>query len=336
MPSENDIYVSATQIRRFQLRQGDMVNGKANLRKALDKYSALLYVSSVNAIEADEQRQRRSFDDLTALDTSKRLRLSGPEYKNPLLRSMDLFSPIGLGQRMLIKARTRKEVYDVISIITEALSAHQDDISALLFMPEAIPERVTQIRNASDIQVVYTTFDRGRAQTQRVGDLVMERAKRLAEDGKDVVLLVSDYAAWTNVQKGPSHDRPNVRLLSQRARRILGAARTFKEGGSVTVIAAVALEAIEESPFILNDAMAVVNSSATIEKELIKISESFTFTKEKLLTENELNLANKLEKFLEKQNEEERQILFNDILTKTNTNRELANRIDSWLDLLRG
>jgi transcription termination factor Rho len=125
-------------------------------------------------------------------------------------------------------------------------------------------------------------------------------------------------------------------LLSQRARRILGAARTFKEGGSVTVIAAVALEAVEESPFFLKDAMAVANSCATIESGLVKIPESFTFTKDKLLTEDELNLANKLEKFLEKQNESERQTIFNDILTKTNTNRELANRIDSWLDLLRG
>lgn len=338
MPSENDIYVSAAQIRRFRLRQGDLVGGKANLRKSMDKYSALLYITSVNGQEADEHRQRRSFDDLTALDTSKRLRLSSREHTDPLLRSIDLYAPVGFGQRMLIKAQTKKETYDAIAKIAEAISARQDDINATLFMPEALPERITQIRNASDIHVVYTTFDRGREQTQRLGELVMERAKRVAEDGKDVVLLISDYAAWTSVQKGygPSYDRPNVRLLSQRARRILGAARTFKEGGSVTVIAAVALEAVEESPFFLKDAMAVANSCATIESGLVKIPESFTFTKDKLLTEDELNLANKLEKFLEKQNESERQTIFNDILTKTNTNRELANRIDSWLDLLRG
>ncbi len=338
MPGENDIYVSAAQIRRFSLRPGDKISGKANLRKTMDKYSALLYITSVNDQEADDQRQRRSFDDLTALHTSKRLRLSGREQAEPLLRSIDLFAPVGLGQRMLITAQTRREACHAIGQIAQAINARQEDVITLLFMPETLPERVTEIRNASDIQVVYTTFDRGREQTQRVGDLVMERAKRLAEDGKDVVLLVSDYAAWTNVQKeqGPSHDRPNVLLLSQRARRILGAARTFKEGGSVTVIAAVALEAVEESPSILKDAMAVVNSCASLEKGLAKATDSFTFTKDKLLTEDELTLADKLEKFLAKQKPEDRQALLSEILTKTNTNRELANRIDTWIELLGG
>lgn len=247
IPSSKDIYISQAQIRRFNLRNGDFITGKTRPQQAGDKYTALLYITDVNGEDPDRLSDRPNADQLTPCYPTRRIKLSVPEGKTPLnVRTLDCLAPIGFGQRALLLAppNTGKRclLRDLANTITDA----NPDATVMVMLVEENPEDVTLFRDEVHCDVVATTFNMTPENHLRLADLVIDRAARLMEQGRDVVVLcdsltrlskayASASVAPTTPQRTPSGLVNPTSLL--RAKRLFGAARNLREGGSLTVIA---------------------------------------------------------------------------------------------------
>ena len=241
LPSDHDIYVSASQIRRFGLRNGDLVWGLIRPPKEQEHYEALLRVEVVNYSDPEEARKRPHFEKLTPIFPDERLTL---ETKKSELtaRVIDIFSPIGKGQRALIVSPPKAGKTTVLKNIANAVTTNQPEVILMVLLVDERPEEVTDMARSVDGEVIASTFDRPAEEHMRVANLALEKAKRLVEVGKDVVLLldsITRLARASNLVVPPSGKTLSGGMDPAALyfpKRFFGAARNIEEGGSLTII----------------------------------------------------------------------------------------------------
>ncbi len=241
-PSSEDIYISASQIRRFDLRNGDKVSGKVRPPKENERYYGLLQVEAVNGEDPEVARERVHFPALTPLYPNRKIQLeTKPEYLST--RIMDLISPVGFGQRGLIVAPPKAGKTMLIKEIANAITTNHPNTELIVLLIDERPEEVTDIERSVDADVVSSTFDERPENHVKVAELVLERAMRLVEQKKDVVILMDSLTRLARAYNLVIP--PSGRTLSggidpaafHRPKRFFGAARNLEEGGSFTILA---------------------------------------------------------------------------------------------------
>ncbi|MBR2661365.1 MAG: transcription termination factor Rho [Clostridia bacterium] len=244
-PSTKDIYVSMAQIRRFGLRTGDMISGKIRPQREGDKYAALLYISSVNGVPEEDAFNRPLFDELTPVYPSRRISLESRDGKSfPDMRLIDLIAPLGFGQRGLMLCPPNTGKTEIMKHFASVVSENYPDVSVLMLLIDVNPEDVTLLRDSVPCSVLASTFDQTPEAHLRLSEIVLERAMRLVEQKKDVVLIVDSLTRlakiYTTAAAQQGRSLPGMVNPSSlfRAKRLFGAARACKEGGSLTVLAA--------------------------------------------------------------------------------------------------
>jgi len=241
LPSDHDIYVSASQIRRFGLRNGDLVWGLIRPPKEQEHYEALLRVEVVNYSDPEEARRRPHFEKLTPIFPDERLVLE-TRRTELTTRVIDLFSPIGKGQRALIVSPPKAGKTTVLKNIANAVTTNQSDVILMVLLVDERPEEVTDMARSVDGEVIASTFDRPAEEHMRVAHLALEKAKRLVEVGRDVVLLldsITRLARASNLVVPPSGKTLSGGMDPAALyfpKRFFGAARNIEEGGSLTII----------------------------------------------------------------------------------------------------
>ena len=244
LPSSRDIYVSMAQIRRFSLRTGDLIQGKIRPQREGDKYAALLYIDSVNGMPEDECVDRPIFDELTAVYPTKKISLESHEGPAiPSLRLIDLIAPLGFGQRALLLCPPDTGKRELLADYARIISENYPDVEVLMLLIDMTPEDVTAFRDRVPVPVLASTFDQAPESHLRLTEMVVERAMRLVEQKKDVVILADSLTRLAKIyttaaiQQGRSVPGMVNPASLLRAKRLFGAARAMKEGGSLTVIA---------------------------------------------------------------------------------------------------
>ena len=250
MPGENDIYVAPSQIRRFGLKTGDIIVGNIRVRTQGEKFSALLYVKSVNGFSPDEATRRYNFEDMTPVFPDERIRLerSGGSVS---MRIMDLISPVGKGQRGMIVSPPKAGKTTLIKEVARSVKYNNPEIHLIVLLIDERPEEVTDIREAIEgpnAEVIYSTFDELPEHHKRVSEMAIERARRLVEHKKDVMILLDSITRLTRAYNitEPSSGRTLSGGLDPAAlhmpKRFFGAARNMREGGSLTILATALIE----------------------------------------------------------------------------------------------
>lgn len=247
LSGDNDIYVSPSQIRRFRLRTGDKVFGITRPAKSGEKYKALLYVKSVNGLDPETCLNRPDFDSLTPIYPRKRIALETVP-NNLSTRIIDLMAPIGKGQRGMIVSPPKAGKTTLLKSVANAISKNHPDIEIIVLLIDERPEEVTDMQRSVDGDVVYSTFDELPNHHTKVAEIVLERAKRLVEHGKDVIILLDSI---TRLARAYNLTIPATgRTLSggldpgalHKPKRFFGAARNLEEGGSLTILATALVE----------------------------------------------------------------------------------------------
>lgn len=242
LPGPDDIYVSPSQIRRFNLRTGDTVSGQIRQPKETERYFALLKVEAVNYEDPEVAREKILFDNLTPLYPDRKVLLE-TKPDNYSMRIMDLLNPIGFGQRGLIVSPPRSGKTMLLQAIANSLSENHKDIVLFVLLIDERPEEVTDMERSVDGEVISSTFDEPAERHVQVAEMVIEKAKRLVEHKKDVIILLDSITRLARAYN--SVMPPSGKILSggvdsnalQRPKRFFGAARNIEEGGSLTIIA---------------------------------------------------------------------------------------------------
>ncbi len=245
LPGEDDIYVSPSQIRRFRLKTGDMVTGVKRIRSEKEKFAALLYVNTVNGMRPGELSGRMNFEDMTPIFPNERIHLE-TAGGSTAMRMVDLISPIGKGQRGMIVSPPKAGKTTLLKQIAKTVNETMPDMQLLILLIDERPEEVTDIKEYIEgprVEVIYSTFDREPEQHKRVSEMVIERAKRLVEQKKDVIILLDSITRLARAYNLTV--MPSGRTLSggldpaalYMPKRFFGAARNMREGGSLTILA---------------------------------------------------------------------------------------------------
>lgn len=250
LPGDNDVYVAPSQIRRFNLKTGDIVCGNKRIKSQGEKFSALLYVSTVNGYPPYEAMNRKPFEDLTPIFPNERLRLE-TKPNETAMRIMDLISPVGKGQRGMIVSPPKAGKTTLLKKVATAVKTNNPDMHMLILLIDERPEEVTDIKEAiegDNVEVIYSTFDELPEHHKRVSEMVIERAKRLVEHGQDVMILldsITRLARAYNLVVPPSGRTLSGGLdpaALHMPKRFFGAARNMREGGSLTILATALVE----------------------------------------------------------------------------------------------
>ena len=245
LPGENDIYVSPSQILRFNLKTGDILEGNTRIKTQQEKFSALLYLTKINDIDPLVAMKRKNFEDLTPIFPDERLRLECGRTSTAM-RIVDLLSPIGKGQRGMIVSPPKAGKTTLIKEVALSVLRNNPEMHILILLIDERPEEVTDIREAitgKNVEVIYSTFDELPEHHRRVSEMVIERAKRLVEHKKDVMILldsITRLARAYNLTVPPSGRTLSGGLdpaALYMPKRIFGAARNMREGGSLTILA---------------------------------------------------------------------------------------------------
>ncbi len=251
LPGDDDIYVSPAQIKRFNLKTGDIIIGNKKIKTEREKFAALLYIKSINGYSVDEAIKRKSFEDLTPIFPDERIQLENEYSRTISMRIMDLLAPIGKGQRGMIVAPPKAGKTTLLKQIAVSISRQYKDMHLIVLLIDERPEEVTDIRETIEgpnVEVIYSTFDELPEHHKRVAEMVLERAKRLVEHKEDVVILldsITRLARAYNLTVPPS-GRTLTGGLDPAAlhmpKKFFGAARNMREGGSLTVLATALVE----------------------------------------------------------------------------------------------
>ena len=250
LPGENDIYVSPSQIRRFNLKTGDILTGNIRVKTQSEKFSALLYVTTINGLRPAEAMKRHNFEDLTPIFPNRRIALEN-EQSTTAMRIMDLLSPIGKGQRGMIVSPQKAGKTTLLKEVALSVQKSEPDMHLLILLIDERPEEVTDIKEAiegENVEVIHSTFDELPEHHKRVSEMVIERAKRLVEHGKDVMILldsITRLARAYNLVVPPSGRTLSGGLdpaALHMPKRFFGAARNMREGGSLTILATALVE----------------------------------------------------------------------------------------------
>lgn len=245
LPGENDVYVSPAQIRRFNLKTGDIVRGNIRVKSQNEKFCALLFVKAVNGFPPAEAARRKKFEDMTPIFPNERIHLETPNA--PLaMRMMDIISPIGKGQRGMIVSQPKTGKTTLLKQVAKAITKNHPDMNLLILLIDERPEEVTDIKESiegTNVEVIYSTFDELPENHKRVSEMVIERAKRLVEHKKDVIILLDSITRLARAYNLTV--QASGRTLSggldpaalYMPKKFFGAARNMREGGSLTILA---------------------------------------------------------------------------------------------------
>ena len=246
LPGEHDVYIAPSQIRRFNLKTGDIVTGNTKIKSSeKEKFSALLYVSTVNGYHPSEAQHRMNFEDMTPIFPNKRLRMERPGC-SVAMRVVDVVSPIGKGQRGMIVSQPKAGKTTLLKEIANSVKINNPEMHMIILLIDERPEEVTDIKEAirgDNVEVIYSTFDETAEHHKRVSEMVIERAKRLVEHKQDVMILldiITRLARAYNLTCTPSGRTLSGGLdpaALHMPKRFFGAARNMREGGSLTILA---------------------------------------------------------------------------------------------------
>ena len=341
LPGENDVYVSPSQIRRFNLKTGDILVGNIRIKTQNEKYSALLYVQSVNGYKPFDAAKRKNFEDLTPIFPNERISL---ETENaPLsMRMVDLLSPIGKGQRGMIVSQPKTGKTTLLKQIARSITATRPNMKVIVLLIDERPEEVTDIRESIEgpnAEVIYSTFDELPEHHKRVSEMVLERAKRLVEHKEDVVILldsITRLARAYNLTVPPS-GRTLTGGLDPAAlympKKFFGAARNMREGGSLTILATALVETGSKMDDVIFEEfkgtgnMELVLNRRLAEKRIfpaVDIAKSGTRREELLLTKDEREVVTALHKELSGNRSEEFMEQMLDLFKRTQNNKEFV------------
>lgn len=250
LPGENDVYVAPSQIRRFNLKTGDIIEGNTRIKTQSEKFSALLYVRKINGFPPEIAQRRTNFEDMTPIFPNERLRLETPGA-SMAMRIMDLISPVGKGQRGMIVSPPKAGKTTLLKEVARSLKKTSPDVHLIILLIDERPEEVTDFKEAIEgpnVEVIYSTFDELPEHHKRVAEMVIERAKRLVEHKQDVCILLDSITRLTRAYNLTVP--PSGRTLSggldpaalHMPKRFFGAARNMRGGGSLTILATALVE----------------------------------------------------------------------------------------------
>ena len=338
LTSENDIYVSPSQIRRFNLRTGDEVQGKVREAKDGEKFKALLFVEKVNGDNPEKAIGRKNFETLTPIYPNERLHLETNNEKDLSSRLMDIICPIGKGQRGIIVAPPKAGKTTLLKRIAQNITINHPDVKLIVLLIDERPEEVTDMKRSINGDVIYSTFDEEPQNHAKVAQMVLERAKRMVEQGKDVVILLDSITRLSRAYNLTI--TPTGRTLSGgldpgaliMPKKFFGAARNIEEGGSLTILATALIETGSRmDDMIFDEFKGTGNMEVHLDRRLqerrifpaIDIYKSGTRKEDLLLTDEEKEVAYAIRKVMYRDGNIEKitENLIN-ILSKTKNNRE--------------
>jgi transcription termination factor Rho len=338
LPGPDDIYVSPSQIRKFDLRTGDTVSGQVRPPKDGERYFALIKVEAVNFEHPDEARNKIFFDNLTPLYPAERLKLETPNSKDTLsARVLDLLTPIGKGQRGLIVAPPRTGKTMLLQTIANSITANHPEVILIVLLIDERPEEVTDMQRSVKGEVISSTFDEPASRHVQVAEMVIEKAKRLVEHKRDVVILLDSITRLARAYN--TIVPPSGKVLSggvdsnalQRPKRFFGAARNIEEGGSLTIMATALVDTGSRmDDVIFEEFKGTGNMEIGLDRKLvdkrvfpaIDINRSGTRKEELLVPKDELNRIWILRKVLNPLSTVEAMELLLDKMGKSKTNAE--------------
>ena len=343
LPGPDDIYVSPSQIRRFDLRTGDTISGQVRPPKEGERYFALIKVEAINFEPPEASRDKIFFDNLTPLYPEKRIRLESTK-ENLSGRVMDLLTPIGKGQRGLIVSPPRTGKTMLLQSIANSVTANEPEVILIVLLIDERPEEVTDMRRSVKGEVISSTFDEPATRHVQVAEMVIEKAKRLVEHKRDVVILLDSITRLARAYN--TIVPPSGKILSggvdsnalQRPKRFFGAARNMEEGGSLTIVATALIDTGSRmDDVIFEEFKGTGNLEIHLDRKLvdkrifpaIDINRSGTRKEELLLSKEELNRVWVLRKVLSQLSAVDTMELLLDKMGKTPTNAEFLNSMRS-------
>ena len=344
MPGNNDVYVSPAQIRRFNLRTGDIICGNIKVKTEKEKFSALLYIRTVNGMPPYEAQRRGKFENMTPVFPDSRINLETPNAPVSM-RIMNLVSPIGRGQRGMIVSPPKTGKTTLLKQVAKAIHTNYPDMHMIILLIDERPEEVTDIKEyieGNNVEVIYSTFDETPEHHKRVSEMVLERAKRLVEHKKDVVILldsITRLARAYNLTVPPSGRTLSGGLdpaALHMPKKFFGAARNMREGGSLTVLATALVETGSKmDDVVFEEFKGTGNMELVLDRKLsekrifpaINIPRSGTRREELLLSKEELEGMYVMRKALGGMKSEEALEQILDMFMHTKDNTEFVNMI---------
>lgn len=344
LPGERDVYVAPSQIRRFGLKTGDILEGNTRVKTQGEKFAALLYVKSINGYTPEEAAKRRNFEDMTPIFPNERLHLEQPGA-SVAMRIMDLISPVGKGQRGMIVSPPKAGKTTLLKEVAKSVKRNNPEVHLIILLIDERPEEVTDIKEAIEgpnVEVIYSTFDELPEHHKRVSEMVIERGKRLVEHQKDVIILIDSITRLTRAynQTVPPSGRTLSGGLDPAAlhmpKRFFGAARNMREGGSLTILATALVDTGSKmDDVVYEEFKGTGNMELVLDRKLsekrvfpaIDIPKSGTRREDLLLSPDELEAINIIRKALNGLKPEEAVDRILDLFAKTRNNNEFVNMV---------
>ena len=344
MPGEEDVYVSPSQIRRFNLKTGDILEGNKRIKTQQEKFSALLYLTKINGIHPAIAAKRPNFEDLTPIFPNERLSLESGK-SSTAMRIMDLLSPIGKGQRGMIVSPPKAGKTTLLKQVALSVRKNNPEIHLLILLIDERPEEVTDIKEAiegTNVEVIYSTFDELPEHHKRVSEMVIERAKRLVEHGKDVMILldsITRLARAYNLTVPPSGRTLSGGLdpaALHMPKRFFGAARNMREGGSLTILATALVDTGSKmDDVVYEEFKGTGNMELVLDRKLsekrvfpaIDIPKSGTRREDLLLTKEEMEAVYSMRRALNGMRADEAVDNILNMFAKTSNNKELVQLV---------
>ena len=347
LPGTSDVFVSNYQIKKYDLRTGDIVAGHKKIQKATEKFPALLTVEKINNVVADANTKRRKFEKLTPIFPNEKIMLSMPNQNDEkALRVMDLLAPIGKGQRGLIVSPPKAGKTTLLKMIAKAIKRNCKDMHIIILLVDERPEEVTDMKDevkGDNVDIIYSTFDEQPERHRRVSEMVIERAKRLVEQKENVIILLDSITRLTRAYNmlTPTSGRtlsggldPNGLYMPK---RFFGAARNMKEGGSLTILATALIDTGSKmDDVIYEEFKGTGNMELVLNRKLqerrvfpaIDIQKSGTRREDLLLNSQEMMAADIIHKLINDQYKEESIERILDMFSNTKDNIEFMFQLE--------
>ena len=344
LPGENDVYVAPSQIRRFNLKTGDIIRGPKKAKTQAEKFSAIMYVESVNGLNPVVAQRRKAFETLTQIFPNERIHLE--RNSNTIaMRMVDLISPIGKGQRGMIVSQPKSGKTTLLKQIANAVTKNNPEMHLMILLIDERPEEVTDIKESitgDNVEVIYSTFDELPERHKRVSEMVIERAKRLVEQKQDVIILLDSITRLARAYNMTV--QASGRTLSggldpaalHMPKRFFGAARNMREGGSLTILATALVETGSKmDDVVFEEFKGTGNMELVLDRKLsekrvfpaIDIAKSGTRREDLLLDKEELEAVDIMRKALNSLKTDEAAERILDLFTKTRNNDEFVKTI---------
>ena len=343
LPGEKDIYISPGQIRRFGLRTGDIIKGHLKVKAATEKFQAMLYLTGLNGLTVSEGIKRYQFENMTPIFPNERIKLAIPGAPVSM-RIMDLLSPVGKGQRGMIVSPPKAGKTTLLKSVAKSVQASNPNMHMIILLIDERPEEVTDIKEevmGRNVEVIYSTFDETPEHHKRVSEMVIERARRLVEYKKDVIILLDSITRLTRAynQVIPPSGRTLSGGLDPAAlhmpKRFFGAARNMREGGSLTILATALVETGSKmDDVVYEEFKGTGNMEMVLDRKLserrvfpaIDIAKSGTRRDDLLLNEEELAVINNIRRSLNEMTNNDAVDRVLDLFSKTRTTEEFIGQ----------